>query len=223
MPTYGEFGRDYRAVTKLVHPGSYVYITAAHEGRTFKVFQVSIWDDEIDGDLEGVLPIPSRLFKDNTVFFLNVARDVMVNLRISARGGTSYLVEPRPAAQRLVAARLGLTVDDYEALVLRGGLRDLILHDVEQIRRRYRRRLKAAVTENTTISRRATDLGMEKARLEKEISELMGKLGVTHDDLFVSRNILNEREAENRRLREFIVEHGLTPPDLRPRPLWNPG
>lgn len=223
MPTYGDLGRDYRAVMKTLRPGSYVYVTATHEGRRYSVFQVSIWDDDIDGELSGVLKLPSRMVKDNTVFFLNVSRDLMIPLKIRAAGSTYYLIEPRPAAQRLVAARLGLAIDEYEDIVLKGGLRDLALHDVDKLRRRYRRQIKSLKTETSDVAQRAELLNREKERLERETVTLMGKLGVTHDDLFVSRNNLTEREAEIRLLREFIVNHGLTPPNPRPRPPWNAG
>lgn len=222
MPTYGDLGRNYRTVMKAIRPGFYVYVTARHEGRTYSVFQLSIWDDTIDSELTGVLKLPSRVVKDNTVFFLNISRDLMLPLKIRATGGTYYLIEPRPAAQRLVAARLGLSTDEYESLVLEGGLRDLVLHDIDKLRRRYRRQIKSLKTEKSDVASQAMLLSREKERLERETAGLMGKLGVTHDDLFVSRNSLTEREAEVRLLRDFIADHGLIAPDIRPRPPWNP-
>jgi hypothetical protein len=221
--TYSQLGRDYRAVMKTLRPGWYEYVTAEHDGRKYRVFQLSIWDQTIDGYLTGVLELSSRTVKDNTVFFLNVARDLMINLKIRGTGAVFYLIEPRPAAQRLLAARLGITVDEYEKVVLEGGLRDLALHDVEALRRRYNRRIKRLRTETAGTMNGAAHLASENARLANETSALMGKLGVTHDDLFVSRNMLNEREAEIRLLREFIITHGLTAPNLRPTPPWNPG
>jgi hypothetical protein len=220
--TYLQFGRDYRSVMKRIKPGAYDYVIAKHDGRPFRVFQLSIWDDVLDADVKHFLLLPSRLMKDNTVFFMNVARDLMISLKIHASRGVHYLIEPRPAAQRLVAARLGLSVREYEELILKGGLKEILVEDKETLRRRYMRRakeLKAKVMETTSEA----EAWKNKARKgEDEISTLLGKFGVARDDLFVSKNTLHEKEAEILLLRNFIADNHLTPPK-RPRPPWDPG
>ena len=178
MPTLGELGRDYRAVMKTVVPGSYMYVTSMHDGRRYNVFQISIWDRAVDENLPGVAELSSRKFKDNTVLFLTLARDLMISLKIRAHG-MHYLIEPRPAAQRLVAARLGLSEAEYEKLVLDGGLRDLALGDVAKIRLRYGRRIKGVPAETPNAATKTTESAGETGRLEIEAVSLMEKLGAS--------------------------------------------
>ena len=220
--TYLQFGRDYRSVMKRIKPGAYNYIIAKHDGRPFRVFQLSIWDDVLDADVKHFLHLPSRLMKDNTVFFMNIARDLMISLKVQANRGVHYLIEPRPAAQRLIAARLGLSIREYEKLILEGGLKEILVEDKEMLRRRYMRRakeLKAKVVETTSEAQLWRSTARKR---DDEISTLLGKFGVARDDLYVSQNILREKEAEILFLRDFIVDNHLTPPK-RPRPPWDPG
>lgn len=223
--TYGEFGRDYRGVMQKVialhakKPDEKVWVTADHGSWEYKVFRLKQWEQDVDSDLQ-IIEVSSRAMKDSTVFYLNIARDLMMNLRIRAKGERAYLVEARPGAQRLVAARLGVAVADYGNILLKGGLGKLLLKDVEYWRDRYRR-LRRTV-------RNGRDVNVEnRQKLEEErnyrLSEILRELSVTSDNLFVSRNQLTEVEKELQILRNFIINNGLTPPDTRHRPPWNPG
>lgn len=217
--SYGEFGRDYRGVMQEVialharKPNEKVWVTADHNSIEYKVFRLKQWEWDVDGDLE-VVEVSSRAMKDSTVFYLNVARDLMLNLKIRAKGERAYLVEARPGAQRLVAARLGVKVADYRGVVLRGGLSKLLLENVEYWRNRYRR-LRRTVKNGRGASEEERLRSEEQSK--RETSEILGRLSVTSDSLFVNTNRLIESEKEVRRLREFIVTHGLTPPDTRRR------
>jgi len=207
VPTLGELGRDYRAVVKAVTPGRYTYVTSIHDRRRYSLFQISIWDDAIDEHLIGVLELSSRKFKDNTVLFLNLARDLMVSLKIRGHHA-HYLIEPRPAAQRLVAARLGLSVDGYERLVLEGGLRDLVLRDVAGIRRRYGRRAKSVPAETRDAAGKRPEPTDESGRLETATVALMARLGQGHSRGLVNRDVLASKDAEIAALRGLITRGG---------------
>ena len=210
-----DLATDFRAVFRSVPQGDYVRVTGRHGGKSFRVFQISVWNEEVDGNLTGVLDLTSRQFKDRTVTFLNVSRYLMLSLKVSAAGGKYYLIEPRPGAQGLIAARLGLTVEEYEKLVIRGGLNDLVRHDVEKLRRKFSRRDKGRVSEIVAVL-------AENRRMEHKIASCLGQVSRTADDYGTRCHQLAEAEAEIRIWREEFEKHGLPVPTFRPRTPWNP-
>lgn len=220
IATYAEFSRDFRAVLRRVIKENTLYtISAEANGRKFLVFDVSIYSEDIDGH-KPRFEVSSRDMKDNTAFYLNTTRDLMANLLIvvHGKGKSSYLVEARPGALRFVATRHGVGLKEYRAIVLGGGLSDLIGGDPVVVRQKYRRRIKELNTEAAHNQGSINQLERQAKAAERWRAESLGAISRLKAQNLEMANIGRARDTRIAQLETIMRENGLEPPGYKKNP-----
>ncbi len=221
IATYSELGEDYRAVVRQMKPYKVYVISARFRGKDFRVFDISLWADDVDGE-KSVVRVAARDFANNTVAYLNLARDLLINLRVMARGGISYLIEPRLGAIAWNRRRLGLpSVGAYKQAILGGGLRDLMVPTVQALLERYRKRSRKARARRDRAEEERSSLTVELAHYQTEVARVQGELGRVTNSSIEFGNIKNAQAERIRQLEQYIIDNCLPLPPYGGVPPWN--
>ncbi|MDN3562832.1 hypothetical protein ACFQY5_34385 [Paeniroseomonas aquatica] len=215
IATYRAFAKDHAKIFSELNDGIIYHISISWENTEFKIFNISIFDEEMDSN-KSYLQISGRSMQDATLFFLQFARDTMTNLRITSTKNRSYLLEPRIESLGWTAKRFGLKNRTHLArIILGGGLQDILTSDFGSVKLKHRSRLKAEIKPASTYEKynESEKLETDLANLRLKELAILQKLG--RIPVLTSRSKDERIRWQDERiaqLRQFITENNLEIP-----------
>lgn len=217
--TTEDLASNFRKVVAKIEDDDYYHIVSKYGGKRYIVFHASKFDKGVDSK-KTYMTIAARRLKDipSTVFL--ASRHLMFKVVITYNNIPRYIIEPRTAAGRLLAAKLG--VEDLDALrdIINGGrlvdLLELVPGEVEEER-------DAAVKKAKRLDRRLNqqvakvdELLFAKQSLEQGRGTILGDVGRMKNQLQEERNIRHSCESRITQLEHALRLAEVEPPPYRP-------
>ena len=211
---YSELVRDCRAVLKNVEPDIYYKVTQRLAGCKSVIFDLSIYDEEVDGDKHAFM-VSSREFKDNTAFYLNLARNLLSRLIVTVHDKPKWLFEAAPGALKGICRKTGETPDGLARIVRGGRLPEVLGGDPQRLKflaRARNKRLTRQSEQERAVAEEA-EARAEEAERQKQAS--LGVVSHAKDEILVAKNMLEAEQARVKQLEAFIRENLLVVPPRR--------
>jgi hypothetical protein len=125
--TTDDLTSNFREIVAKIEDDEYYHIVSKYAGKRYLVFNASKFDKEFDSK-KTYMTIAARRLKDIPSTVFRASWHLMFKVVITYNNIPRYIIEPRTAAGRLLAAKLGVQdIDAFRDIINGGNLVNLLI------------------------------------------------------------------------------------------------